>query len=241
MYLGLLFSILSGLFFLIGIVILDNVKDKERFSLFTISVAFVVMTGLIIFDILPEVIESNNIYMSFFVIIGFIFLLLIDKIIPHHEHHDKNECSDKVEHSLHMNHVSVITIVALAFHNMIEGAALYNLTKTDVTSGLLMLISIGCHNIPLGFQIGNSLNKDKKNSVLKVFLLISALIGALIMILFGDIKETCVSIILAVTMGMLIYILLFELFREIVNKFKKKEVICGIIIGTLILLLTVLI
>lgn len=237
---GILFSILSGLFFLIGIIILNKIKSKEKFSLFTISVAFIVMLGLILLDIGPELYETHNPYLIIFILLGFFVLLIIDKLVPHHEHHDKEECLDKDEHKLHMNHISILTIIALAFHNMIEGSALYNLTLNSVSSGLLMLISIGCHNIPLGFQIGNSLNKSKKNNILITFLLLSAFLGALIMILLGSIEEIYVSIILAITMGMLVYILFFELFREIHNKLLKKEVIYGIIIGIIILLITVL-
>jgi zinc transporter, ZIP family len=241
MYISLFYTLLSGLFFLIGIVILDNIKNKERFSLFTISIAFIVMIGLILFDILPEVYSNKNIYMIFFIILGFILLLFLDKLIPHHHHQDKEKCNDLNEHNLHLNHVSTLTIIALIFHNMVEGAALYSVSINNYTSGLLMLISIGCHNIPLGFQIGNTLNKDKTNILLKFLLLISAMIGALILIIFGNINSIFESIILSITMGMLLYILIFELFRELQYNFKKKEVIYGIIIGILILIVTVLI
>ena len=58
----------------------------------------------------------------------------------------------------------IVTIIALAIHNLIEGLTLYNITLTSIKSGLLMMISIALHNIPLGFQIGNTikLNKNSK-------------------------------------------------------------------------------
>lgn len=235
---GLLNTLISGLFFLIGIFLLEKAKNKEKISLLTISIALIVMLGLIIFDVLPEILETNNVYLIIPVLIGFLFLYIIDKYIPHHNHHHKNECSDHLEHVEHLNHIGVLTIVALGLHNMIEGLSLYSITVSSVTSGILMTISIGCHNIPLGFQIGNSLNKTKKSTYLIIFLVFSAVIGALIMMLFGNVSESLVSIILSLTLGMLVYIVIFELFEEVYYQLKKKEVLYGIIIGIVILYLT---
>ena len=50
-----------------------------------------------------------------------------------------------------------------------------------------------------------------------------------------------VSILLALTFGMLLYILFFELFNEIKTSLKKKDVIYGIIVGGVILIITLLV
>lgn len=242
MYMGLLFTILSGLFFLIGIVILKNDKNREKTSLFTIALAFIVMTGLIIFDLLPELIETKNLLLLIPLILGFSILIILDKLIPHHHHeHSEGHCEDKKEHDLHLNHIGIVTIIALAIHNMIEGLTLYSVTLNSVKSGLLMMISISLHNIPLGFQIGNSLKNKKYSNLLVSFLCLSSLLGALIIIVFGDLNETIISILLALTFGMLLYILIFELLREIKSSFKKREVIYGIILGVIILIVTFMI
>jgi len=238
---GIILTIITGLFFLIGIISLKNNKNKELTANFTIALAFVVMFGLLVFDLLKELIEVKNIWLIIPLIIGFLILIILDKLIPHHhhEHHD-DEC-DKLDHEMHLNHIGVVTIIALAIHNLIEGLTLYSITLNSIKSGILMMISISLHNIPLGFQIGNSLREKKYNKLLTFLLCISSFLGALIIIIFGSLNELVISILLALTFGMLLYILIFELFNEIKNTFKKKETIFGIIVGILILIVTFII
>ena len=237
--LGLIFTFLTGLFFLVGIIILKNQKYQEKISLFIYSLAFVVMIGLLFFDLLPEIIGTKNLYLIIPIIIGFLTLIVIDKLIPHH-HHEHQNC-DRHDHEEHLNHIGIITIIALAIHNMLEGLTLYNVTVNNSLSGLLMMISISLHNIPLGFQIGSSLKAKKYSKILLGFLCLSSFLGALIMIFFGTLNEQVVSILLALTFGMLLYILFFELFNEIKTSLKKKDVIYGIIVGGVILIITLLV
>ncbi len=238
---GIILTILIGLFFLIGIIFFEKVKNKEKMSLFTTSLAFIVLIGLLFLDLLPELIEEFNIYTLLFAILGFVLLIILDKLIPHHhhEHHDIND--DKKDHNLHLQHIGMITIISLAIHNMIEGLTLYSITLNDLKSGILMMISIALHNIPLGFQIGSSLSKKKSNILLVILLCSSSLIGALIIIIFGNLSSMLTSIFLSLTFGMLLYILIFELFNEIKDYLRKKEVIYGIIIGMVILIITYLV
>ena len=238
---GIILTILIGLYFLIGIIFFEKVKNKEKMSLFTTSLAFIVLIGLLFLDLLPELIEEFNIYILIFAILGFVLLILLDKLIPHHhhDHHDIND--DKNDHNLHLQHIGMITIISLAIHNMIEGLTLYSITLNDLKSGILMMISIAFHNIPLGFQIGSSLSKNKSNILLIILLCSSSLIGALIIIIFGNLSSMLTSIFLALTFGMLLYILIFELFNEINGYLRKKEVIYGIIIGIVILIITYLV
>lgn len=241
MYIGIILTIITGLFFLIGIICLKNSKNQEKASLFTMALAFIVMGGLLIFDLLPELIEAKNILLIVPLIIGFLTLIILDKLIPHHHHEHSDSHCDKQDHNLHLNHIGIVTIIALAIHNMIEGLTLYNVTLNSIKAGILMMISISLHNIPLGFQIGNSL-KDKKNSNLLIaFLCVSSFLGALIMIIFGSLDEVIISNLLAITFGMLLYILIFELFNEIKGAFRKKETIYGIILGVIILIVTFII
>ena len=123
---------------------------------------------------------------------------------------------------------------------MVEGLTLYSVTLNNIESGILMMFSISLHNIPLGFQIGNSLRNKKYSELLIFMLCISSLFGALIMIAFGSLNEMIISILLALTFGMLLYILIFELFREIRLSFNKNETKFGLILGVVILIATFL-
>ncbi len=238
MVVGLIYTILAGLFFLIGIFALRHNHFEEKISLFTYALAFVVMAGLVFLDILPEIIETKNIFLIIPILIGFLSLIIIDKLIPHHAHEHEN--CDIHEHEEHLAHIGTITIIALAIHNMLEGLTLYSITLNSYLSGFIMMLSISLHNIPLGLQIGNSLNGKKYSPLLITFLCLSSLIGALIMLIFGSLNAHIINILLSVTFGMLIYILFFELFNEIKSSLKKKEVLYGIMVGVGVLIITLL-
>ena len=229
---ALLLTFLSGLFYLVGIIIYKFVKHKNELTVAAISCAAVVIIGLIVFDLAPELIEQDNAWLFVFVILGFVLLFLIDKLIPHHhhKHHDHDEATK--EHKDRLEHVSTITILALSMHNLIEGMALYSIGLENIRSGILMLIGIGLHNLPFGFGIAGL-----KNKLLIFLLVISAFLGGLITFFFGTVDELLQGIILALSTGMLFHILIFELFKEIKENIGQKETIYGIIIGILILVI----
>lgn len=229
---ALLLTFLSGLFYLVGIIIYKFVKHKNELTVAAISCAAVVIIGLIVFDLAPELIEQDNAWLFVFVILGFVLLFLIDKLIPHHhhKHHDHDEATK--EHKDRLEHVSTITILALSMHNLIEGMALYSISLESIRSGTLMLIGVGLHNLPFGFQIAGT-----KNKLLVFLLVISAFLGGLIVFFFGNIDEFLQGVVLAISMGMLLHILIFELFKEIRENIRQKATIYGIIIGVILLII----
>ena len=229
---ALLLTFLSGLFYLVGIIIYKFVKHKNELTVAAIACAAVVIIGLIVFDLAPELIEQDNAWLFVFVILGFVLLFLIDKLIPHHHH--KHHAHDEAtkEHKDRLEHVSTITILALSMHNLIEGMALYSVSLESIRSGILMLIGVGLHNLPFGFQIAGT-----KNKLLVFLLVISAFLGGLVVFFFGNVDEFLQGVVMALSMGMLLHILLFELFKEIRENIRQKMAIYGIIIGVILLII----
>ncbi|HIS12049.1 MAG TPA: ZIP family metal transporter [Candidatus Onthocola stercoravium] len=233
---ALLLTLISGLFFLIGIIVYKFIKHKKELTIGAMGCAFVVIIGLIALDLIPELIEIKKWYSIIFVVIGLVFLVLIDKLIPHHHHNHKENDEDTHEHQEHLEHIGFITILALLLHNMVEGMALYSVSVNNLESGILMCLGIGLHNLPFGFQIANYSNKTS-NKLATLLLVVSGLIGGLIIYSFGSISEFVTGIIIALTLGMILYILFFELLQEVWNNIKHNATFCGIIIGILILVL----
>ena len=232
----LLLTLLSGLFFLIGIIVYKYAKHKKELTIGAMACAFIVIIGLIALDLIPELLEIGKWHLIIWVIIGLLFLLLIDKLVPHHHHEHKENDEATKEHQGHLEHIGFITIFALILHNIVESMALYSVASNNITSGALMCLGIGLHNLPFGFQIASS-SKSASKKVAIIFLVLSGLIGGLIIYAFGNISEFVTSIIIALTLGMLLYILIFELLKEVWCNIKKKSTICGIIIGIIILIL----
>ncbi len=232
----LLLPLVSGLFFLIGIFVYRLVKHKKELTIVSMACAMVVITGLIVGDLIPHLLEINNYLLIIFVFVGLLFILLLDKLIPHHhhEHHENDE--ETHDHQEHIKHISIITIMALLLHNFVEGMGLYGVAMDNYKSGILMCIGISLHNLPFGFQIA-SYNEKSSNKLLIALLVLSGLLGGLTIYLFGNVNHFVEGIIIAITLGMIMHILVFELFNEVWTNIKKKETYCGIIIGILILII----
>ncbi len=247
-YYGLVLTIGAGLFFLIGGLISLKVKNKDKLNHFSIALAFVIILNLIVFDLLPEIGELLDGYslgfkaliIIVFGLFGFIFLKGLDFFIPdhHHDHHDDE--IDKKEHDSHLKHIGTLTLISLILHNILEGFAIAGMSLNNIKMGLLICISVALHNIPLGTTIFSSLNINK-NKILIAILTLSSFGGGLIFFLFNYISNLVLAIVTIITLGMLLYILVFELLSEVWQNKKKKETLYGLIIGFIIIAISLLI
>ncbi len=233
---ALIITLATGLFFLIGILLYKYSKRKKELSIFGTSCAFVIILGLIIFDLLPEVLQYKSFISLIFILIGLFILKIIDLFIPHHEHKHKDNDYLTKEHHYHLEHIGIVTLIALIMHNYIEGIALYSVAIGDVKSGFLFALGVGFHNLPLGIEIG-SIIKNKNSIWLIIILIFSSFLGGLTALMFNDIPAILTNIILSLTLGMILHLLIFELLNELINNRHKKETIYGIIIGIIVLVI----
>jgi len=254
-FVALLLTLLVGLFILLGSFIGLNYKDNKRFTDFSISIAFGVIISLILFELLPETFEVLNgeigVVRTIFVIIilsliGITLLKLLDLFVPHHEHeaHHKHQHSSDKCHNDHLYHIGIMSSIGMIAHNIIEGMSLYLVSSTSLISGILLCIGIGLHNIPMGLVISSTLTSSNfsKNKVLKISLIVSiaTFIGGILMFMIGGVSELIEGILLGLTLGMLIYISIFELFHQVYHMKNKKITITGIVIGVVLLVISIL-
>lgn len=241
---SILISLIAGLFFFIGYFVAVYKKENKNLSNFSIGMAFSVLIMLLIFDIFPEIGElmhgTNTFFAFISIFIGFIFFKLIDCVIPHHNHeHEKKHHT----HELHLNHIGLITSIALIIHNLIEGIGIYELTKFNAYSGFLMSIGVGLHNLPFGMEITSTMQEKNENNrkiFLTIFVLfISTTIGALSAKLL-DISDEFLGVLMCLTVGMILYLLIFELFNEIRKNNEKNYTGLGIVSGIIIMLFTMI-
>ena len=241
---ALLNTLVLGLFILIGSLISLLLKKNKHIIDLSIGLAFGIITMLIITDIIPEIIESISLSIIYipiiFTVIGFFLLELLDKFIPDHNESGKDN----------LTHIGIISALALGIHNIIEGMAVYSTVLVDPSLGKMLLLGVGCHNLPLGIVIGSTLftsNKNKYKSILLILLIsLTTFIGGLIMY-FANIVEVSPiveGILLSITLGMLIFIDIDELIPRIKRSLKTKNklyTIIGILIGITILGISLLI
>lgn len=236
---SLLLTLISGLFFLVGIILYKIAKNKEKLNLISIGSGGVILLGLMVTDLIPELWEIGRWWLILFIFLGLSILMLLDLFIPHHEHNHKEKKDDIKEHHGHIIHIGLMTLMALLLHNFVEGIALYNISENSLKAGVLMTLGIGLHNLPFGLQIA-SYDKNNKN-ILILLLVLSGLAGGILARFFGELNELLLGAVIAITLGMIIHLFFFELLKEVINNRKKKETKYGIIIGIIILILISLI
>ena len=247
--LGLITTLLLGLFIIIGALIAFRIKKKERVVDFSLGLAFGVIVMLILTHMLPETIELLGLKYIFifliFTILGYMILRLLDNFIPDHD--DDGKGMDKEELKENLIHIGVITSVALVLHNIIEGMAVYSTVLSDASLGLAVTLGIGFHNIPLGMVIAGTFYQSNENiykSILSILLVsLSTFAGGLVMFFLGlsSISPIISGILLSVTLGMLIFISMTELLPRIKNTKNKKVTYLGITIGVIIQLIALFI
>lgn len=221
-------------------------KNKEKFLLISLSMAFGVMMTLIVLELFPEAYEilsaGLNEYLSITLIltmafIGFFVLKLLDKFIPDHEKNDENN----------LMHIGIVSSIALTIHNIIEGMAVYSTVTTSLSLGLLLCMGVGLHNIPLGMAISSafyeSTNNKKRSNIIILLISLSTFIGGLIMFLTSNSSLTevyVISIVLSLTIGMLLYINIVEILPRMIKSENKKTVILSTAFGILLLIISTL-
>lgn len=241
---ALLTTLVAGLFFAIGALLAVFKKEKKGLVEFSIGLSFSVLLLLLAFDIVPEITElleeKGSIFMYIFIVIGIVMLKLIDMLVPHHDHDEEIKT-----HERHLNHIGIISALALVVHNVIEGIGIYNIALHDFKAGMFLAIGVGLHNIPFGIEITATLNETKKNKkhiiFSIVFLTLSTMLGGLIMLVFKSISDFVLGSLMSLTVGMIIYLVLFELLIELGASKNRKYSIAGLVSGVLFMLAVLII
>ncbi len=247
---ALFLTIVVGLFFLAGIFITNFIHNKNKLLEMTTGLTFIIMLYLILFDLIPEINELLNplefpkyiLLIIIFVLLGITLLKLLDLFVPEHTHkHQENETNIE-EHNNHFFHIGFITAISLIIHNILEGISIYITGLNNFSAGILMAITVGIHNLPLGIEISASMNmgenKKKFNFLVSILLTLSSCFGAFFLFLFHtDFNTLLEGILLSITLGMLIYISVFELLPEVMENKKRKYMQIGLIVGLIIAIL----
>lgn len=244
---SLLLTLLVGVFFLIGMLIPRFIHNKNKLILVATGFTFIIMMFLIVFDLIPEIIEILDpiqkpkyiILIAIFVLLGILLLKLLDFFIPEHSHDHKENETNIEEHNDHFFHIGLITSISLSIHNILEGISIYITGVNDIKAGLLLAITVGFHNLPLGIEVSANMSTSKKNRTTKLLILtllvLSSSIGACTLYLLNaEFSPLLEGVLLSLTLGMIIYISIFELLHEVKMNLRNKEMRVGILLGVLI-------
>ena len=240
---ALIITLIVGLFTFLGSLIIIFIKNNKKIVDFSISIGFGVLFALIILELIPETLEliqtkfmvvSSIITVIVLGALGIIILKMLDKFVPNHDSDNKNN----------LIHIGVMTSIALIIHNLLEGMAIYTSLSSSLKFGTILGVGVALHNIPLGMSITslfyNNGKNNKKAILMSLLVSLSTFIGGVITFIFAGaiLNEFYRGIILSITLGMLIYIVLFELLPHMVENKNKNNVVLGMLIGITLLILS---
>ena len=240
--LALFITFLLGFFIIIGVIIAFFLKKQKKVLDFIFSFALSILTMLILTDLLGHTIEHlgiKHIYLFIlFTCLGLLIFKIIDDFVPEHE----DAKMTKKEEKKNIVHIGVLATIALIIHNFVEGMAIYLTSANDINLGIMMALGVGLHNIPLGIIITTTLNSDKntgKYLFCIISLFISSFLGGLLLYLLNinTVSDIVIGSLLALTIGMLLYIIIFELYPKVNKTTNKKVTIIGLITGVIIALI----
>lgn len=183
-------------------------------SLLLISFAAGVLLATAFFDLLPEAGESLSLVG---VLIGIIFLFLLEKFLWYH-HHDE-------EHEGHRRTPVLIT-VGDTVHNFIDGAVIAGTFLASPVTGVVTALAVAAHEIPHEMaDFGVLLTKGWARKKVILVNLLSAgvsLVGALCMYSIGIKFTGMLPYLLSFSGGMFIYLACSDLIPELHHGHKER-------------------
>lgn len=243
---GLIITLILGLFIFVGVLVVKITKNSKIVEQLSIAIALGTMTSLVMTELIPEVFETfktDNIINTILIILiltilGVVILKLLDKFVPEHDHEHglSHDCTNE-----NVIHIGIVSSIAIILHNIIEGMAVYSMTIESSKLGILVALGVGLHNIPMGMIIYSTLEKERnsKKITLLTLAMLSTFFGGVLMALISSLlNEFVIGILICITLGMLIYIIIFELIPHLLHSKNKVLSIVGIVIGIAIILIS---
>jgi len=189
--------------------------------------------------------------------VGFAALAALDRFLPDADHgkgrahgHVEDDDAHDLAHASVVSghphgsalHVSVAVVIALTVHNIIEGMSVYGVATQSVTAAFLLAFGIGIHNMPMGMIIYSGVRDQslgRRVGILAVAAL-STFVGGLIMLAIGSAADDhIVHFMIALTVGLLLYIVICELAPHALRTDNAKLTIAGLLVGAGVVLLGV--
>ena len=236
---SLLSVIIVSLISFIGVLTLSlNIKRLRKILLFLVSFAAGALLGDAFIHLLPEVVEEFGfrIEISLYIILGMLIFFVIEKFI--HWNHCHVPASKNHTHSF-----GVMNLIGDGLHNFIDGLVIGASYLVSLPIGIATTIAVILHEIPqeigdFGVLIHSGFKVPK--ALLYNFLTaITAILGALISLYFGNLVENYNLFLIPFTVGGFVYIASSDLIPELhkeVEIHKSIMQLFGLIFGMLIML-----
>ncbi len=218
-------TLLGGLFAI-------RLKDKLHLILGFSAGA---VLGVALFDLLPESIElAGETYgmqwISIAIAIGFIIYMFLDRLISFHSH-DEKHCDNP-------RHKKQFGAAALVIHSCLDGLCIGLAFKVSPQIGWVVALAVLAHDFSDGINTVNMvMRSDGKKSTVIRWLILASLAPAIgfVATFFFAVSAPTLGIILAVFIGLFLYISASDLIPESHHRHPKIWTTISTIIGILVI------
>lgn len=225
--------IIVSLISLVGIVTISiKIKKLKKIIIYFVSFAAGALFGGAFIHLLPEAIEktSSTLTISLFVLIGIIFLFIIEKIVKWRHCHDL-ECKG------HPSSFAYTNLIGDGIHNFIDGLIIAVAYLVNFQIGLATTIAVILHEIPqeigdFGVLIHAGFSKAKA-LWFNFLTALTAIIGAIVALTISTHIENLTIFLIPFAAGGFIYIAGSDLIPELHKEVKVKKSILQLLVFVL--------
>ncbi len=203
-----------------GIILLSNKSSAQLLAKFSIPFSVGAILAVVLFDLLPESIEKLSISSLKWTILAGIFAsYVLEKTLHRFHHHDSN---DNEEH----RHIPVVLIiVGDLLHNVLDGVAIGVSFLISIPTGAVTAIAVAAHEIPreigdFGLLLSAGFSK-RKVIITNVSIAYVSILTILTTVWLGSSSKLPTQYLLALAIGVFIYISVFELMPLVGRNFQK--------------------
>lgn len=249
-----IYSMIAGISTILGtLLVFYRYKWAKHNSVHLISFAAGVMLALAFLHLIPEAVEmghmeeltttiseeshegeeghhhEGNIGVYILVLCGFVIFYAIESLVSMHPRHDVDAgCTHESKN------LSLMSIIGLTFHSLIDGIIITVGFKAGFQIGLLTTTAVILHEIPEGIITTGILlhdNMTKKSTFwFSILVALATPFGAIVSaLIFVDVSKGFLSSLLALASGSLIYIAGSDLIPETHHSEKRFNTIILII------------
>lgn len=234
---ALAITLLAGAFFLLGALVAWRARGMHAIEAFSIAVAFGSLVLVAALDLLPEALEAaeelSPLVAVLLVLAGAGALVALDRLLPDHHAQEGEDGA---------SHIGAMAVLAISVHNLAEGAAIYIVATQDLSAGLMLALGVGMHNVPMGMLVYSTLEtRPSRGAAYLATVALSTFAGGLIVFALGNaVDESMMLGVVCVALGMIAYILVFELLPAIIRDKNPARSLLGIAVGAAFVLLGLL-
>lgn len=200
----------------IGIFLLLRKLDPDSFFI-TILISFAAGTllGDVFIHLLPEYIEMNSVSneMTLFVLIGILFMMIVESFFHSKHNHDKGSEDDRRPFLARLN------LLGDGIHNFLDGIAIGVSFLVSVEVGILTTIAVILHEIPQELADTSVLIysgwKRKKILLANFIIGLTSVFGVIVVMIGERLVEGLEIILIPFAVGQFLYISLATLVPEI--------------------------